>query len=186
MNLKGIIETVLETEKPTDRAVFYLPHQAVFPRKPNYKMRIIVFDASSHEDGQPSLNDYIWPGIPWDVVHDYFTIDVKGLLQLDTSKPITKLCFNQLGKYTIQLGSCHLTPIRLKCLLEELWLRKLFWDDELPPDIHAVSSQWWLELPFFIRVEDSAKDPRFSGDSSEVQIEPFPMPVKRHMEQPPS
>ncbi|GFX76741.1 integrase catalytic domain-containing protein [Trichonephila clavipes] len=50
--------------------------------------------------------------IPWDVVHDYFTIDVKGLLQLDTSKPITKeLCFNQLGKYTIQLGSCH--PTRL-------------------------------------------------------------------------
>ncbi|GFS68277.1 integrase catalytic domain-containing protein [Trichonephila clavipes] len=261
---QGIIERVLETEKPTDRAVFYLPHQAVFRQESlTTKMRI-VFDASSHEDGQPSLNDCIWSdierafsqislrdedrdavrflfpdirsnqtdpykfqvyrfkrvmfgvnvspfllsatikhhienyreqypaatemldtclyvddvisgaddisqalkvskdaetimknasmklrkwnsndqtlmrtwereglethprhpddsskipsskvlGIPWDVVHDYFTIDVKGLLQLDTSKPITKeLCFNQLGKYTIQLGSCH--PTRL-------------------------------------------------------------------------
>ncbi|GFT38743.1 integrase catalytic domain-containing protein [Trichonephila clavipes] len=285
---QGIIERVLETEKPTDRAVFYLPHQAVFRQESlTTKMRI-VFDASSHEDGQPSLNDCIWSGenlnpnifhliisfrlntiaitadieraflqislrdedrdavrflfpdirsnqtdpykfqvyrfkrvmfgvnvspfllsatikhhienyreqypaatemldiclyvddvisgaddisqalkvskdaetimknasmklrkwnsndqtlmrtwereglethprhpddsskipsskvlgIPCDVVHDYFTIDVKGLLQLDTSKPITKeLCFNQLGKYTIQLGSCH--PTRL-------------------------------------------------------------------------
>ncbi|GFX02669.1 integrase catalytic domain-containing protein [Trichonephila clavipes] len=215
---QGIIERVLETEKPTDRAVFYLPHQAVFRQESlTTKMRI-VFDASSHEDGQPSLNDCIWSdirsnqtdpykfqvyrfkrvmfgvnvspfllsatikhhienyreqypaatemldtclyvddvisgaddisqalkvskdaetimknasmklrkwnsndqtlmrtwereglethprhpddsskipsskvlGIPWDVVHDYFTIDVKGLLQLDTSKPITK------------------------------------------------------------------------------------------------
>ncbi|GFS70611.1 integrase catalytic domain-containing protein [Trichonephila clavipes] len=286
---QGIIERVLETEKPTDRAVFYLPHQAVFRQESLTTKKRIVFDASSHEDGQPSLNDCIWSGenlnpnifhliisfrlntiaitadieraflqislrdedrdavrflfpdirsnrtdpykfqvyrfkrvmfgvnvspfllsatikhhienyreqypaatemldtclyvddvisgaddisqalkvskdaetimknasmklrkwnsndqtlmrtwegeglethprhpddsskipsskvlgIPWDVVHDYFTIDVKGLLQLDTSKPITKkeLCFNQLGKYTIQLGSCH--PTRL-------------------------------------------------------------------------
>ncbi|GFS99703.1 integrase catalytic domain-containing protein [Trichonephila clavipes] len=57
---QGIIERVLETEKPTDRAVFYLPHQAVFRQESlTTKMRI-VFDASSHEDGQPSLNDCIW------------------------------------------------------------------------------------------------------------------------------
>ncbi|GFX40583.1 integrase catalytic domain-containing protein [Trichonephila clavipes] len=59
---QGIIERVLETEKPTDRAVFYLPHQAVFHQESlTTKMRI-VFDASSHEDGQPSLNDCIWSG----------------------------------------------------------------------------------------------------------------------------
>ncbi|GFS75050.1 integrase catalytic domain-containing protein [Nephila pilipes] len=29
-------------------------------------------------------------GISWNVIHDYFTTDVKGLLELDTSKPITK------------------------------------------------------------------------------------------------
>ncbi|GFX33532.1 integrase catalytic domain-containing protein [Trichonephila clavipes] len=58
---QGIIERVLETEKPTD-AVFYLPHQAVFRQESlTTKMRI-VFDASSHEDGQPSLNDCIWSG----------------------------------------------------------------------------------------------------------------------------
>ncbi|GFT37684.1 integrase catalytic domain-containing protein [Trichonephila clavipes] len=59
---QGIIERVLETEKTTDRAVFYLPHQAVFRQESlTTKMRI-VFDASSHEDGQPSLNDCIWSG----------------------------------------------------------------------------------------------------------------------------
>ncbi|GFW09303.1 integrase catalytic domain-containing protein [Trichonephila clavipes] len=65
-----------------------------------------------HPDDSSKIPSSKVLGIPWDVVHDYFTIDVKGLMQLDTSKPITKeLCFNQLGKYTIQLGSCH--PTRL-------------------------------------------------------------------------
>ncbi|GFU90604.1 reverse transcriptase domain-containing protein [Trichonephila clavipes] len=59
---QGIIERVLETEKPTDRAVFYLPHQAVFRQESRTTKMRIVFDASSHEDGQPSLNDCIWSG----------------------------------------------------------------------------------------------------------------------------
>ncbi|GFT58266.1 integrase catalytic domain-containing protein [Trichonephila clavipes] len=266
---QGIIERVLETEKPTDRAVFYLLHQAVFRQESlTTKMRI-VFDASSHEDGQPSLNDCIWSdirsnqtdpykfqvyrfkrvmfgvnvspfllsatikhhienyreqypaatemldtclyvddvisgaddisqalkvskdaetimknasmklrkwnsndqtlmrtwekeglethprhpddsskipsskvlGIPWDVVHDYFTIDVKGLLQLDTSKPITKrIVLQSAGKIYDPVGFLSPYTIRLKCLLQELWLRKLSWDDELPPDIHAIGT----------------------------------------------
>ncbi|GFW91384.1 integrase catalytic domain-containing protein [Trichonephila clavipes] len=314
---QGIIERVLETEKPTDRAVFYLPHQAVFRQESlTTKMRI-VFDASSHEDGQPSLNDCIWSGenlnpnifhliisfrlntiaitadieraflqislrdedrdavrflfpdirskqtdpykfqvyrfkrvmfgvnvspfllsatikhhienyreqypaatemldtclyvddaisgaddisqalkvskdsetimknasmklrkwnsndqtlmrtwereglethprhpddsskipsskvlgIPWDVVHDYFTIDVKVLLQLDTSKPITKrIVLQSAGKIYDAVGFLSSYTIRLKCLLQELWLRKLSWDDELPPDIHAIGT----------------------------------------------
>ncbi|GFX02465.1 uncharacterized protein TNCV_3065301 [Trichonephila clavipes] len=54
-----IIERILQTEKPTDRAVFYLPYQALFSQESlTTKMRI-AFDASSYEDGQPSLNDCI-------------------------------------------------------------------------------------------------------------------------------
>ncbi|GFS88929.1 hypothetical protein NPIL_368961, partial [Nephila pilipes] len=35
-------------------------------------------------------------GIPWNVIHDYFTIYVKGLLELDASKLSQKeLCYNQ-------------------------------------------------------------------------------------------
>ncbi|GFV74265.1 integrase catalytic domain-containing protein [Trichonephila clavipes] len=62
---------------------------------------------------------------------------------------------------------------RLKCLLQELWLRKLSWDDELPPDIHAVWSQWWLELPFLSELKIPRKILDSSGDSSEVQIHTF-------------
>ncbi|GFX16685.1 retrovirus-related Pol polyprotein from transposon 297 [Trichonephila clavipes] len=347
---QGIIERVLETKKPTDRAVFYLPHQAVFRQEILTTKIRIVFDASSHEDGQPSLNDCIWSGgnlnpnifhliisfrlntiaitadieraflqislrdedrdavrflfpdirsnqtdpykfqvyrfkrvmfgvnvspfllsatikhhienyreqypaatemldtclyvddvisgaddisqalkvskdaetimknasmklrkwnsndqtlmrtwekeglethprhpddsskipsskilgIPWDVVHDYFTIDVKGLLQLDTSKPITKrIVLQSAGKIYDPVGFLSPYTIRLKCLLQELWLRKLSWEDELPPDIHAVWSQWWLELPFLSELKIPRKILDSSGDSSEVQIHTF-------------
>ncbi|GFQ84376.1 uncharacterized protein TNCT_629011 [Trichonephila clavata] len=49
---QGIIERVFQTEKPTDRAVFYLPHQAAFRQETITTKIRIVFDASSHEDGQ--------------------------------------------------------------------------------------------------------------------------------------
>ncbi|GFR04302.1 reverse transcriptase domain-containing protein [Trichonephila clavata] len=42
----------------------------------------------SEDSSQITLSKVL--GIPWNVVHDYFTIDVKGLMELDTSKPITK------------------------------------------------------------------------------------------------
>ncbi|GFU63497.1 integrase catalytic domain-containing protein [Trichonephila clavipes] len=113
-------------------------------------------------------------GIPWDVVHDYFTIDVKGLLQLDTSKPITKrIVLQSAGKIYDPVGFLSPYTIKLKCLLQELWLRKLSWDDELPPDIHAVWSQWWLELPFLSELKIPRKILDSSGDSNEVQIHTF-------------
>ncbi|GFU48491.1 reverse transcriptase domain-containing protein [Nephila pilipes] len=78
-------------------------------------------------------------GIPWNVIHDYFTIDVKGLLELDTSKPVTKrIVLHSAGKIYDPVGFLSPYTIKLKCLLQELWLRKLAWDDELPPDIYAT------------------------------------------------
>ncbi|GFS99904.1 retrovirus-related Pol polyprotein from transposon TNT 1-94 [Trichonephila clavipes] len=265
---QGIIERVLETEKPTDRAVFYLPHQAVFRQESlTTKMRI-VFDASSHEDGQPSLNDCIWSGgnlnpnifhliisfrlntiaITADIERAFlqislrdedrdavrflfpdirsnqtdpykfqvyrfkrvmFGVNVSPFLlsatikhhienyreqypaateMLDTclyvlmttsaightSKPITKrIVLQSAGKIYDPVGFLSPYTIRLKCLLQELWLRKLSWDDELPPDIHAVWSQWWLELPFLSELKIPRKILDSSGDSSEVQIHTF-------------
>ncbi|GFU36158.1 reverse transcriptase domain-containing protein [Nephila pilipes] len=49
-------------------------------------------------------------GIPWNVIHDYFTIDVKGLPELDTLSQ-KELCYNQLVKYTIQLDFYRLTQL---------------------------------------------------------------------------
>ncbi|GFW82581.1 integrase catalytic domain-containing protein [Trichonephila clavipes] len=127
-----------------------------------------------HPDNSSKIPSSKVLGIPWDVVHDYFTIDVKGLLQLDTSKPITKrIVLQSAGKIYDTVGFLSPYTIRLKCLLQELWLRKLSWDDELPPDIHAVWSQWWLELPFLSELKIPRKILDSSGDSSEVQIHTF-------------
>ncbi|GFV46429.1 DUF5641 domain-containing protein [Trichonephila clavipes] len=65
-----------------------------------------------------------------------------------------RIVLQSAGKIYDPVGFLSLYTIRLKCLLQELWLRKLSWDNELPPDIHAVWSQW-------------------CGDSSEVQIHTF-------------
>ncbi|XP_035217266.1 uncharacterized protein LOC118190626 [Stegodyphus dumicola] len=60
---QGIIERVLDSTKPVNKPVFYMPHQAVYREESiTTKMRI-VFDASSHEIGSLSLNDCLWPGI---------------------------------------------------------------------------------------------------------------------------
>ncbi|GFY07636.1 reverse transcriptase domain-containing protein [Trichonephila clavipes] len=140
-----------------------------------------------HPDDSSKIPSSKVLGIPWDVVHDYFTIDVKGLLQLDTSKPITKrIVLQSAGKIYDPVGFLSSYTIRLKCLLQELWLRKLSWDDELPPDIHAVWSQWWLELPFLSELKIPRKILDSSGDSSEVQIHTFSDAIQKHMEQPPS
>ncbi|GFW58152.1 uncharacterized protein TNCV_2742961 [Trichonephila clavipes] len=328
---QGIIERVLETEKPTDRAVFYLPHQAVFRQESlTTKMRI-VFDASSHEDGQPSLNDCIWSGgnlnpnifhliisfrlntiaITADIERAFLQIslrdedrdavrflfpdirsnqtdpykfqvyrfkrvmfgvnvspfllsatikhhienyreqypaatemldtclyvddvisgadDISQALKVskdaetimknasmklrkwnsndqtlmrtwekeglethprhpdDSSKSLRqrtsaighvkthhkRIVLQSAGKIYDPVGFLSPYTIRLKCLLQELWLRKLSWDDELPPDIHAVWSQWWLELPFLSELKIPRKILDSSGDSSEVQIHTF-------------
>ncbi|VDO76220.1 unnamed protein product [Heligmosomoides polygyrus] len=54
---KGILEEVFPEEMQTKNTVHYLSHQAVLtPSKTTTKIRI-VFDASAHYSGKPSLND---------------------------------------------------------------------------------------------------------------------------------
>ncbi|GFX49622.1 pro-Pol polyprotein [Trichonephila clavipes] len=113
---------------------------------------------SRHPDDSSKIPSSKVLGIPWDVVHDYFTMDVKGLLQLDTSKPITKrIVLQSAGKIYDPVGFLSPYTIRLKCLLQEFWLRKLSWDDELPPDIHASSTRTESALTLS---EGSQENPR--------------------------
>uniref|UniRef100_A0A1I7WRD4 DUF1758 domain-containing protein n=1 Tax=Heterorhabditis bacteriophora TaxID=37862 RepID=A0A1I7WRD4_HETBA len=57
----GIIEEVDE-DSPTDGILHYVPHQAVItPQKETTKLRV-VFDASAHYRGCPSLNEVIHQG----------------------------------------------------------------------------------------------------------------------------
>ncbi|GFX74906.1 reverse transcriptase domain-containing protein [Trichonephila clavipes] len=72
-----------------------------------------------------------------------FQLMLKDFCNWTRQKPITKrIVLQSAGKIYDPVGFLSPYTIRLKCLLQELWLRKLSWDDELPPDIHAVWSQW--------------------------------------------
>ncbi|KIH42722.1 hypothetical protein ANCDUO_27289 [Ancylostoma duodenale] len=57
----GIIEEVDE-QQPQGPHVYYIPHQAVTKQDSNTTKLRIVFDASSHRRGSPSLNDCIHQG----------------------------------------------------------------------------------------------------------------------------
>ena len=59
---QGIVEEVIEGECSTSNLKYYLPHHAVLREdKLTTKMRV-VFDASSHEAGCPSLNNCLLTG----------------------------------------------------------------------------------------------------------------------------
>nr|CDJ91166.1 Zinc finger domain containing protein [Haemonchus contortus] len=59
---KGIIEEMDVCQPPTGKIVHYLSHQAVItPAKEFTKLRV-VFDASAHFKGHPSLNDVLHQG----------------------------------------------------------------------------------------------------------------------------
>ena len=62
--------------------------------------------------------------------------------------------------------------VRLKCLFQILWIRKLSWDAELPTDICEKWTKWCSELP----VLNQIKIPRFismSRDITNVEIHCF-------------
>ncbi|GFW52609.1 uncharacterized protein TNCV_2391891 [Trichonephila clavipes] len=127
-----------------------------------------------HPDDSSKIPSSKVLGIPWDVVHDYFTIDVKGLPCNWTSKPITKrIVLQSAGKIYDPVDSCHPTRSGSNAYYKNFGYGSYPGDDELPPDIHAVWSQWWLELPFLSELKIPRKILDSNGDSSEVQIHTF-------------
>ncbi|KHJ95184.1 Pao retrotransposon peptidase [Oesophagostomum dentatum] len=60
---QGIIEPVRETTiPPTNEKVHYLPYQVVVTPEKKTTLKRIVFDASAHPVGKPSLNDLLYQG----------------------------------------------------------------------------------------------------------------------------
>ncbi|GFQ82855.1 reverse transcriptase domain-containing protein [Trichonephila clavata] len=212
-----MIERVLQTEKPTDRAVFYLPHQSVFRQESLTTKMLIVFDASSHENGQLAHNECIWSGanlnpnifhliiyfrlntiaITADIECAFLQISLRDedrdairflfpelepnktdsyKLQVYRFKHVmfgVKICASSADKIYDPIGFLSPYTIRLKCLLQELWLWKLAWDDEIPPDIYATWSQWWSEVPLLSELKIPRMILNSGGDSCDVQIYTF-------------
>ncbi|XP_055928663.1 uncharacterized protein LOC129959796 [Argiope bruennichi] len=59
---QGIIEKVDTSELCKDKPIYYLPHQVVKKEDRVTTSTRIVFDATSHQANELSLNDCLWPG----------------------------------------------------------------------------------------------------------------------------
>ncbi|GFS65293.1 integrase catalytic domain-containing protein [Nephila pilipes] len=88
---KGI-EKLSDTSKPLNKPVYNLPHQDVYREKSiKTKMRI-VFDASSHEVGQLSLNDCLCPGI--NLNSNIFELLIKVEVLADIEKAFLQIALS--------------------------------------------------------------------------------------------
>ncbi|XP_055928222.1 uncharacterized protein LOC129959424 [Argiope bruennichi] len=61
-DLEGIIEKVDTSELCKDKPIYYLPHQVVEKEGRVTTSTRIVFDATSHQANELSLNDCLWQG----------------------------------------------------------------------------------------------------------------------------
>ncbi|GBO38517.1 hypothetical protein AVEN_86098-1 [Araneus ventricosus] len=52
-----------------------------------------------------------------------------------------------IGKIFDPLGLLSPFTIRVKCILQVLWMKEISWDEELPPDIQKTWCQWVSEVP---------------------------------------
>nr|XP_042913476.1 uncharacterized protein LOC122273483 [Parasteatoda tepidariorum] len=116
-----------------------------------------------HSEANLTANLHKVLGLPWHVHEDYISVDLKDLLKFDGKESITKrIVLRSIGKLFDILGFLSPYTIRLKCLLQDLWLRKCPWDTELPPDIRQQFIQWRSELSVISKLQV----PRMILDSS--------------------
>ncbi|XP_035233257.1 uncharacterized protein LOC118205074 [Stegodyphus dumicola] len=82
----------------------------------------------------------------WDTNEDSLSIDTDSLMEFLKNKRNTKrFILKTAGKIFDPFGLITPFTVRLKFLLQELWVRKLTWDDELPTDICQEWAKWCCE-----------------------------------------
>ena len=74
-------------------------------------------------------------GISWDIDQDCISIDVSNLKEFLKEKNIKRFVLQTSGRIYDPTGIISSFIVRLKCLFQILWIRKLSWDTELPTDI---------------------------------------------------
>ncbi|GFY45734.1 uncharacterized protein TNIN_416511 [Trichonephila inaurata madagascariensis] len=88
------------------------------------------------------------------------------------------------GRIFDPLGLITPFTIRFKCLFQEIWQKKLAWDEELPPDISEAWEKWCAEIPQITNIRVPRYVLHFS-EIEEVSVKSmhFPMPVLKLMVQ---
>ncbi|GFX51379.1 integrase catalytic domain-containing protein [Trichonephila clavipes] len=103
----------------------------------------------------------------WQTLDDCLTLDTKGLLEFVSININTKRFMLQtIGKIFDPLGLLSPFTIRIKCLIQELWIKKITWDEILPPKLKEKWLIWSKELPLL----DNLRIPRLVLDSTNDEV----------------
>ncbi|GFV60850.1 integrase catalytic domain-containing protein [Trichonephila clavipes] len=106
-------------------------------------------------------------GMAWQTLDDCLTLDTKGLLEFVSINENTKRFMLQtIGKIFDPLGLLSTFTIRIKCLIQELWIKKITWDEILPPKLKEKWLIWCKELPLL----DNLRIPRLVLDSTNDEV----------------
>ncbi|GFU43245.1 uncharacterized protein TNCV_1566941 [Trichonephila clavipes] len=106
-------------------------------------------------------------GMAWQTLDDCLMLDTKGLLEFVSINENTKRFMLQtIGKIFDPLGLLSPFTIRIKCLIQELWIKKITWDEILPQKLKEKWLIWCKELPLL----DNLRIPRLVLDSTNDEV----------------
>ncbi|GFU23213.1 integrase catalytic domain-containing protein [Trichonephila clavipes] len=106
-------------------------------------------------------------GMAWQTLDDCLTLDTTGLLEFVSINENTKRFMLQtIGKIFDPLELLSPFTIRIKCLIQELWIKKITWDEVLPPKLKEKWLIWCKELPLL----DNLRIPRLVLDSTNDEV----------------
>nr|XP_042897354.1 uncharacterized protein LOC122269252 [Parasteatoda tepidariorum] len=103
------------------------------------------FDLLHPEDLEGNLHRVL--GLSWNPLSDFITVEIDSLLEfLQQDKNTKRFLLMAAGRIFDPLGLLTPFTIRFKCLFQEIWQRKITWDEELPPDIAKTWKKWCTEV----------------------------------------
>ncbi|GBN77955.1 hypothetical protein AVEN_69417-1 [Araneus ventricosus] len=96
----------------------------------------------------PRANSTKVLGMLWNTVEDYLIVGTQSLVDsLSNNENTKRHLLRAIGKIFDPLGLLSPFIIRVKCILQVLWMKEISWDEELPPDIQKTWCQWVSEVP---------------------------------------
>ncbi|GBO36029.1 hypothetical protein AVEN_120788-1 [Araneus ventricosus] len=96
----------------------------------------------------PRANSTKVLGMLWNTVEDYLILGTQSLVDsLSNNENTKRHLLRAIGNIFDPLGLLSPFIIRVKCILQVLWMKEISWDEELPPDIQKKWCQWVSEVP---------------------------------------